>query len=59
MQNYPLHIYKYSYNRVILALPELELGRYVPAFKILQEDGNTLLQVLSVLWNVPDIGIKY
>lgn len=59
MQNYPLHIYKYSYNKVILALPELEPGRYVPAFKILQEDGNTLLQVLSVLWNVPDIGIKY
>lgn len=53
------HIYKYSCNKVILALPELEPGGYVPAFKILQEDGSTLLQVLSVLWNVPDIGIKY
>ena len=53
------HIYKYSCNKVILALPELEPGVYVPAFKILQEDGSTLLQVLSVLWNVPDIGIKY
>ena len=51
------HIYKYSCNKVILALPELEPGGYVPAFKILQEDGSTLLQVLSVLWNVPDIGI--
>ena len=48
------HIYKYSCNKVILALPELEPGGYVPAFKILQEDGSTLLQVLSVLWNVPD-----
>ena len=53
------HIYKYSCNKVILALPELEPGGYVPAFKILQEDGSTLLQVFSVLWNVPDIGIKY
>ena len=53
------HIYKYSCNKVILALPELEPGGYVPEFKILQEDGSTLLQVLSVLWNVPDIGIKY
>ena len=53
------HIYKYSCNKVILALPELEPGGYVPAFKILQEDGSTLLQVLSVLWNVPDIGTKY
>ena len=53
------HIYKYSCNKVILALPESEPGGYVPAFKILQEDGSTLLQVLSVLWNVPDIGIKY
>lgn len=53
------HIYKYSCNKVILALPELEPGGYVSAFKILQEDGSTLLQVLSVLWNVPDIGIKY
>ena len=53
------HIYKYSCNKVILALLELEPGGYVPAFKILQEDGSTLLQVLSVLWNVPDIGIKY
>lgn len=53
------HIYKYSCNKVILALPELEQGGYVPAFKILQEDGSTLLQVFSVLWNVPDIGIKY
>ena len=53
------HIYKYSCNKVILALPEQEPGGYVPAFKILQEDGSTLLQVLSVLWNVPDIGIKY
>ena len=53
------HIYKYSCNKVILALPELEPGGYVPTFKILQEDGSTLLQVLSVLWNVPDIGIKY
>ena len=53
------HIYKYSCNKVILALPELEPGGYVPAFKILQEHGSTLLQVLSVLWNVPDIGIKY
>ena len=53
------HIYKYSCNKVILALPELEPGGYVPAFKILQEDGSTLLQALSVLWNVPDIGIKY
>ena len=53
------HIYKYSCNKVILALPELEPGGYEPAFKILQEDGSTLLQVLSVLWNVPDIGIKY
>ena len=53
------HIYKYSCNKVILALPELEPGGYVPAFKILQEDGSTLLQVLLVLWNVPDIGIKY
>lgn len=53
------HIYKYSCNKVILVLPELEPGGYVPAFKILQEDGSTLLQVLSVLWNVPDIGIKY
>ena len=35
-------------------VPELEPGGYVPAFKILQEDGSTLLQVLSVLWNVPD-----
>ena len=48
------HIYKYSCNKVILALPELEPGGYVPAFKILQEDGSTLLQVFSVLWNVPD-----
>ena len=48
------HIDKYSCNKVILALPELEPGGYVPAFKILQEDGSTLLQVLSVLWNVPD-----
>ena len=48
------HIYKYSCNKVILALPELEPGGYVPAFKILQEDGSTLLQVLSVLWNGPD-----
>lgn len=47
------HIYKYSCNKVILALPELEPGGYVPAFKILQEDGSTLLQVFSVLWNVP------
>ena len=54
-----VHIYKYSCNKVILAQPELEPGGYVPAFKILQEDGSTLLQVLSVLWNVPDIGIKY
>ena len=53
------HIYKYSCNKVILALPELEPGGYVPAFKILQEDGSTLLQVLSVLWNVPDKWIKY
>ena len=53
------HIYKYSCNKVILALPELEPGGYVPAFKILQEDGSTLLQVLSVLWNVPDKCIKY
>ena len=53
------HIYKYSCNKVILALPELEPGGYVPAFKILHEDGSTLLQVLSVLWNVPDIGIRY
>ena len=53
------HIYKYSCNKVILALPELEPGGYAPAFKILQEDGSTLLQVFSVLWNVPDIGIKY
>ncbi|WP_044270632.1 DUF4469 domain-containing protein [Bacteroides timonensis] len=47
------HIYKYSYNRIIVALPELEPGEYVPAFKILQKDGNALLKVSSVLWKVP------
>lgn len=47
------HIYKYSYNKVIVTLPELEPGGYVPAFKILQEGGNTLLQVFSVVWRVP------
>lgn len=49
------HIYKYSCNKVIVALPELKPGGYIPAFKILQKDGSALLQVLSVLWNVPEI----
>lgn len=47
------HIYKYSDNRVIVALPDLEPGGYLPAFKILKEDGETMLQVFSVVWRVP------
>lgn len=46
------HIYKYSYDRIIVALPELEPGEYVPAFKILQKDGNALLKISSVVWKV-------
>ena len=46
------HIYKYSYDRIIVVLPELEPGEYVPAFKILQKDGNALLKVSSVVWKV-------
>lgn len=46
------HIYKYSYDRIIVALPGLEPGEYVPAFKILQKDGNALLKVSSVVWKV-------
>ena len=47
------HIYKYSYNKVIVTLPDLEPGAYMPAFRILQEDGSMALEVFSVVWRVP------
>ena len=47
------HIYKYSHNKVIVTLPDLEPGAYLPAFRILQEDGSTVLKVFSVVWRVP------
>lgn len=48
------HIYKYSHNKVIVTLPDLEPGAYLPAFRILQEDGSTVLKVFSVVWRVAD-----
>lgn len=46
------HIYKYSHNKVIVTLPDLEPGAYLPAFRILQEDGSMALEVFSVVWRV-------